>query len=171
MICDLAIVIFFIVPSCSEMISKPAFLGYHMNSCYLEWVDFATWSEKLCSWVLTYWCPSQRFMIVSMLAMWTWSLLNKEIKVSHQTCEVPCGWTQIISQSSVYIASFPHCFAVANKFLPSIYLLFCFLFQYQLLKSLGHSTSKCQQLLTLPIYLCFLISPSHLYLSEVSPGG
>lgn len=111
--CGFASVTFCRVPSCSETMSKLALLGCHM-SCYLEWLAFANLSEKSCSWVLTYWCLSQRFM---MLAMWTWRLQNKEA-ISHPTCEVTCGWTQIIFQSSVYAASFPHCVVVANKFLP-----------------------------------------------------
>lgn len=53
-----------------------------------------------------------------------------ETKISYQTCEVTFGWTQIVSQSSAYAASFLHCFKVANKFLPPIYQLFCCLFQY-----------------------------------------
>ena len=40
---------------------------------------------------------------------------------SPDTCgvlSVICGWAQITSQSSVYAASFPHYFVVANTFLP-----------------------------------------------------
>lgn len=114
-LCGMARVTFRMVLSCSERLSTAAFRGCHMSSCYLGWLEFATLSEQLCSWVLTFWCPR---IYNGLLTTWTWSLINKEAKVSHQTHEVTCGWTQDISRRSVYASSFPHCVVVADKFLP-----------------------------------------------------